>query len=212
MSFTCSNMKNIYVIGAQSTGKTTLVNALEHSLEDFANRNSNQTPRIIREVARKVLREKNFSREDIVTSPMRALQLQQIILAAQHEAETTTYVRGAPVWYICDRSGLDPIAYARCFVGVDAAAEMLKSEIWLELEGRMKNGIVILCETGCRWLIDDGVRLMPKDMEEWTRVDGTFRHLLETRGIGYSVISQEMVDLEERVKFVRKISEDANKE
>jgi hypothetical protein len=52
-----------------------------------ATENSNQTPRIIHEVARKVLKEKNFGREDIVTSPMCALELPQNILTANENIE-----------------------------------------------------------------------------------------------------------------------------
>jgi hypothetical protein len=62
---------------------------------------------------------------------------------------------------------------------------------------------VVLCEAGCRWLVDDGVRLMPVDMEEWTRIDAAFRDLLQKRGIGYSVISKDMADIGTRVRYVQ---------
>lgn len=79
--------KNIYVIGAQCTGKTTLVNALEeHFKSNNVDRNMPQ-PTVIQEVARAVLKEKGFTREDITTSPSRALQLQRHILDAQLHAE-----------------------------------------------------------------------------------------------------------------------------
>ncbi|KAF2026560.1 hypothetical protein EK21DRAFT_115709 [Setomelanomma holmii] len=205
-------MKNIYIIGAQSTGKTTLINALEDYWKGGAYGNGStwpQHPLIIREVARTVLTEKNFSREDIATSPTRALQLQQHILAAQYKAETMACAPNASPWYICDRSGLDPIVYATCFVGAEAAADMLNSKIWLELEIRMKEGIVILCEAGCHWLTDDGVRLMPKNVEEWTRMETAFRDLLAARGIGFSTVSRDMTDLKLRVGYVQKLIEDA---
>ncbi|EAT77663.1 hypothetical protein HBI56_195500 [Parastagonospora nodorum] len=202
-------MKNVYIIGAQSTGKTTLVNAVECKLEETAKNDGWQRPFIIREVARTVLKDKYFSREDISESPKRALQLQEHILAAQLRAETAATALNASNWYICDRSGLDPIVYARYFVGEDAAAAMLTSEAWLGLEGRMKKGIVIVCEAGCTWLIDDGVRLMPKDMEEWMCVDTAFRDLLKTRGIHFSIISKDTTDLNERVEYVEKAIQDA---
>ena len=80
----------LYIIGAQSTGKTTLVNALEetfHRNESTKAERDVTKPHIIREVARTVLREKHFSRHDIATSPSRALQLQKHILNAQFDAE-----------------------------------------------------------------------------------------------------------------------------
>jgi nicotinamide riboside kinase len=204
-------MKNIYIIGAQSTGKTTLVNAFEADLKETANENSSHRPRIIREIARTVLKEKHFSREDIATLSIRTLQLQQYILQAQFDAETTACPVNSSTWYISDRSGLDPIAYAKCYAGEDAAAEMLASEVWRELEDRMKKGIVILCEAGCLWLKDDGVRLMPKDRTEWTRVDSAFRDLLKTQGIEFFVISKDM-DLQRRVEYVRKFFENAQEQ
>ncbi|KAF1966243.1 hypothetical protein BU23DRAFT_329750, partial [Bimuria novae-zelandiae CBS 107.79] len=56
--------------GPQCTGKTTLVNEPE---ADFA-QGSSEIPRpaIIREVARMVLKERHFTREDITASPARA--------------------------------------------------------------------------------------------------------------------------------------------
>jgi nicotinamide riboside kinase len=199
MRLTHRNMNNIYIIGAQSTGKTTLVNALEAYWEGSTCENSSQRPRIVREVARTILETKPSHREDMSTSPTRALQLQQLILTAQHDAETMVCAPNAYTWHICDRSGLDPIVYAKCFFGENAAAEMLASEVWRELENRMKEGLVILCEAGCHWLVDDGLRLMPKNVEEWMRVDAAFRDLLEGQGIDFSVVPKDMVDLHERV-------------
>jgi nicotinamide riboside kinase len=188
---------NIFVIGAQCTGKTTLVNALESS---FAAHTPHQPPMVIREVARTVLKEKAFSRDDITSSKARALQLQQHILEAQFHAERTA---STSAWYICDRSGLDPIAYTRVFVGKEAADEMLACEQWVELERGMKKGIVVLCEAGCSWLVDDGTRLMPTGLEEWMRVDKAFRELLQERDIGYFVIPKDLVNLEERILLVK---------
>jgi nicotinamide riboside kinase len=198
-------MKNIYVIGAQSTGKTTLVDALEEclSLDNSSRNGQSKQPYIIREVARKVLKEKGYSRVDIETSPTRALQLQQHILEAQHNAELEATAQDTSPWYISDRSGLDPIVYASIFGGAEAAETMLASEIWLEMEARMKAGVVVLCEAGCEWLIDDGTRWMPSDAEQWMRVDAAFRDMLEARGIRYDIVKKDMKGIGERVEFVR---------
>jgi nicotinamide riboside kinase len=199
-------MRNVYIIGPQCTGKTTLVNALEKAFRHDADKaltGGQQQPLILREVARTVLKEKGFIREDITTSPTRALQLQQHILEAQHTAEATARASTPSFWYICDRSGLDPIVYTKCFVGSEAVEKLLASKTWLELETQMKEGVVVLCEAGCTWLVDDGVRLMPNDMEEWTRVDAAFRDLLQKRGIEYTIISKDMVDIRTRVEFVQ---------
>jgi nicotinamide riboside kinase len=199
-------MKNIYIIGAQSTGKTSLVNALKTSFEHDPSRNHNscpQQPHIIPELGRIVMREKGFTRQDITVSPIRALRIQQYILNAQYTAETTLCPPNTAAWCICDRSGLDPIVFARYFASAEAAAELLASKKWLELEGRMKRGIVVLCEVGNNWLVDDGVRLMPNDVTEWAHIDRAFRGLLEWRGIKFSVLPKQVTDLTKRVEFVR---------
>lgn len=197
----------LYIIGAQCTGKTTLVNALENQFSRSETSSSTQgalsNPVVIREVARTVLREKQFTRLDITTSPSRALQLQKHILDAQFAAEKAiTSLKVPAMWYISDRSGLDPIVYARLFVGEEAASDMLTSKEWKELEQRMKAGIVILCEAGCSWLIDDGTRLMPDGTTEWMRIDNAFRKQLVACGIRYTVIPKDVVSLEARVQLV----------
>jgi nicotinamide riboside kinase len=199
----------LYIIGAQCTGKTTLVNALEDAFcqGGIALRipGISSKPVIIREVARTVLKDKQFSRDDITSSPFRALQLQKHILDAQFESEKTAIGPDTPhtTWYISDRSGLDPIIYAQLFVGTDAASEMLASEKWKELERRMKAGVVMLCEAGCTWLVDDGTRLMPDGREEWMRIDDAFRKKLADRGIHYTLVPNHVVSLEARVHLVR---------
>ncbi|KAF2653642.1 hypothetical protein K491DRAFT_602415 [Lophiostoma macrostomum CBS 122681] len=209
-------MRNIYIIGAQCTGKTTLINALEASFTENRSRLprgvavkglDGVAPIIIREVARTVLQDKGFHRDDITSSPIRALQLQEHILEAQLRAETASDNQAIPSRYFCDRSGLDPIIYARVFVGEDAAEKMLASPAWAELERRMKAGIVILCEAGCKWLVDDGTRLIPTGDEDWMKIDRAFRELLHTRGIVYTVISRDVVDMAERVKLVKSAME-----
>ncbi|OAL44131.1 hypothetical protein IQ07DRAFT_685158 [Pyrenochaeta sp. DS3sAY3a] len=202
-------MRNLYIIGPQCTGKTTLVNALEQTYINNTTshrREPSERPTIIREVARTVLKEKNFTREDITTSPLRALALQKHILEAQYEAEIAVGTgRDSSSWYISDRSGVDPIAYTYLFVSAEAAQDMLDTEAWSKLETNMKKGIVVLCEAGCKWLTDDGTRLMPADSDGWKEVELAFRHILEIRGIVYSVVLKDLHDLDDRVRFVKEL-------
>ncbi|MCJ1323976.1 hypothetical protein MMC10_000638 [Thelotrema lepadinum] len=205
MSDTHIAMQNVFVIGAQSTGKTTIVNALEEFFDKSNAPNlptTQRKPVIIREVARNVLKTYNFSREDIRNHPLRGFQLQQRILEAQFQAEKAVTSYSPESWYITDRSGLDPIVYAYLYVGEEASQELLASPAWRELEERMRLGNVFLCEAGTHWLIDDGTRLMPENEAEWIQVDTTFRQLLETREINYSVIPKELYELDKRVDLV----------
>jgi hypothetical protein len=197
---------NVYIIGAQCTGKTTIVDQLEKDLND-QDRSSlgkqQYKPVVIREVARRVLRERGFSRDDISNSPARAGRLQELILEAQWKIETSICESvGSHSCYISDRSGLDPIVYARVFAEKNTAYNMLASKEWQELEGRMRAGIVVLCEAGCSWLQDDGTRLMPDGLESWMRIDVAFRDLLDTCKIDYVVCPKDVTDLSDRVQFV----------
>jgi predicted ATPase len=93
---------NIFIIGAQCTGKTTIVRALE---KHFSNQTLEQ-PVVISEVARNVIQETKIYRHEIRSSRERSLALQKAILQAQHKAEFAA----AEKRYISDRSGIDPVS------------------------------------------------------------------------------------------------------
>ncbi|GJC90547.1 hypothetical protein ColLi_13385 [Colletotrichum liriopes] len=128
-----SNHRNIYIVGAQCTGKTTLVNALE-TYFIAAQPPSTACPRpvIISEVARSVLRTHAITAAEIRSSPDRALELQKLILHAQVPAER--HALDTAGWFISDRSGVDPICYAFSYAGNEGAALLLASEEWDELK------------------------------------------------------------------------------
>lgn len=191
--------RDIYIVGAQSTGKTTLVKALENYFKG-ANGYRIDRPKIITEVARTVLQQHNFTANDIKSSPARALALQQLILQAQLSAERAVSEQGE--WFVSDRSGVDPIVYARKYVSKDAEGDLIKSTEWLELWGRMRKSVVIVCEAGADWLADDGVRLMPESREDWVGFHELFCSCLKDCGLNYEVLPCDVTSLHERVAFV----------
>ena len=187
---------NIYIIGAQSTGKTTLVSALA---AHFTSRNkSSPQPRILTEVARSVMHHHKLTAQDITSSPASALNVQSLILEAQVEAETS--LRGH--WYISDRSAFDPLVYADVYVGKDGREALAQTPAWRTAEGWMKDGLVIVCEAGGEWLVDDGVRLMPDDRVAWCEMHKRFCSTLDDLGIVYTVLPSSISQLETRVQFV----------
>ncbi|KAI4196046.1 MAG: hypothetical protein LQ346_003301 [Caloplaca aetnensis] len=190
------NPRNIYIIGAQSTGKSTLVTALTTRFEQSST--YPLKPRIITEVARGVLQRHGFIANDITSSKVRALELQKLILEAQCEAEEAA----GNQWYISDRSGLDPLVYARQYVGVDETLALMQEQSWQKLQEKMRSGIVIVCESGGEWLVDDGVRLMPQDRDAWLQMHDAFCEMLEELSIVYHVLPVSMPDLRSRVDFV----------
>ncbi|KAL8853704.1 MAG: hypothetical protein Q9221_001515 [Calogaya cf. arnoldii] len=190
---------NIYIIGAQSTGKTTLVTALgEYFAENLGVEKSTFQPHQLKEVARGVLIRHQFTANDITSSKTRALELQRLIIEAQAAAESALQ-NG---WYIADRSALDAVAYARQYVGETEAQSLREGGVWQEIEDKMRAGVVVLCEPGGEWLVDDGVRLMPQDQTEWFALHSHFQSILAECGISYVVLSSSVSSLKQRVDFV----------
>lgn len=187
--------KNIYIVGAQCTGKTTLVMALQDHFDVY--RQTSQ-PQAIKEVARTVLKQHNFTASDITSSKAKALRLQQLILEAQYEAEKAL----GPCWFISDRSGLDPIIYTKRYVGQNEAMELMKTDVWHELKTHMSSSVIVVCEAGGNWLKDDGVRLMPEDMEGWKTLHDLFCQTLDEAHLEYAVLPHNITNLQERVAFV----------
>ena len=199
-----SKPPDIYIVGAQCTGKTTLVKALqvhfnkgENSYERDGHRISR--PKIITETARIVLQDHNFTADDIKSSPIRALALQRLILQTQLSVERAMSERE---WFVSDRSGVDPIIYARKYVSKDAATDLITSPEWLELRERMRKSVIIVCEAGADWLANDGVRLMPESREDWIEFHQLFCSCLDDLGLRYEVLPCDVTSLRERVAFV----------
>ncbi|KAF4447210.1 hypothetical protein F53441_9258 [Fusarium austroafricanum] len=195
------NVPNIYITGPQSTGKTTLVNKLQSELEHWLADASIETPQIISEVARTVLTKHKYSAEDIQTSTKRCLELQQLILEAQASAERDALQKSN--WFISDRSGFDPLVYAKRYASVEGVQELQRLPAWVEVKARMESSLIVVCESGTPWLMDDGVRLMPDSDKEWLEMFHDFCALLDDVGFEYCVIPRSMLDLEERSDFIR---------
>jgi nicotinamide riboside kinase len=196
-----TSIPNIYIIGPQSTGKTTLINRLQSDLEQWLADIPIEKPQIVSEVARTVLSKHKFTAKDITSSPNRCLALQNLILQSQAAAENDALQ--ASSWFISDRSGFDPLVYARKYVSQEAMLEMQQQSCWVEVRKRMMSSLVIVCEAGTPWLMDDGVRLMPDSAEAWMQLSSEFCELLDQVGIAYVVIPRTMLGLSDRSDFVR---------
>ncbi|KAG5983616.1 hypothetical protein E4U55_007716 [Claviceps digitariae] len=188
---------NIYIIGAQCTGKTTLVNALVASLDDSL---PCVRPAIIGEVARTVLSTHDFTAHDITTSIQRCSKLQMLILKAQHAQEQQAL--NTSTWFISDRSGLDPLVYAERHVGPALVRKMMATPEWHQLRTSLARSLVFVCEPTEEWLVDDGVRLMPTDREDWMDYHRRFCSVLEALGLDYKLVPSTMPQLELRVQYV----------
>lgn len=189
-------MRTVYVIGAHCTGKTTLVAAVGSWLQQ-------NMPQIafaqIQETARSVLQSHRFTRDDVRAGGERCLLLQKLILQSQWETERR--YQGVDL-VVSDRSGIDPLVYARMHCGDDAVREMVDSDVWLELRSSMRTGTVIVCEPVEGWLFDDGTRLMPQDHEEWMATHALFCETLRQHQIPYIILAACVTESDKRVEFV----------
>ncbi len=209
----CNKPCDIYIVGAQCTGKTTVVKALgdhfnERDMSYGHDEHCLPYPEIITEVARSVLQKHSFTANDITSSPERALALQNLILQAQLSAEREASGKGE--WFISDRSAADPIVYARKYVSEEAASNLVKSAEWSELGGRMRQSLVIVCEAGADWLTDDRVRLMPESKDDWIAFHQLFCRCLDEWGVKYEILACSVTGIDERVSFVLEKWEAAN--
>ncbi|KAI0102380.1 AAA domain-containing protein [Nemania sp. FL0031] len=190
---------NIYIIGSQCTGKTTLVNALSSHFSQHPPSPAD-SPGVIKEVARTVLRNHSFTRGDIRNSQSRALELQRLIIDGQYDAESAEL--GVSSWFISDRSAIDPVIYARKYASREAADVLTTSGKWLEMRGRMAKSLVVVCEAGVDWLTDDGIRLMPLDSTEWLQTHAEFCSVLAEVGLEHYVLPSGVGSIDGRVQFV----------
>ncbi|KAF5633104.1 P-loop containing protein [Fusarium tjaetaba] len=198
--FSGAHIPNIYIIGPQSTGKTTLVNRLQDDLEHGLADSSIDKPQIVSEVARTVLAKHKYSAEDILASKTRCLELQQLILEAQAAAEKQALKTSS--WFISDRSGFDPLVYAKRYAAAGAVQRLQQLEAWKQVKARMERSLIVVCETGTPWLMDDGVRLMPGSEKEWMQVFDDFCEMLDEVGLEYSVVPRTVLDISERAELV----------
>ena len=194
MSIANQQYPSIYIIGAQCTGKTTLVKALEHHFTSVLV----DPPFVITEIARGLLRKHKITRDEIRNDPTQSGDFQRAIMEAQLKQEETCQ---APL-QLSDRSGLDPIVYAKRFGPIDAAGDMLDSSTWAELRLRLASSVIVVCEPRREWLTDDGTRLMPLDWDDWTETHRVFCSLLDGCGLKYSILPAVVHMLSDRVDFV----------
>lgn len=197
---------NIYIIGAQSSGKTTLTCALNLYFHNDSNTTVGALavakPLVLEEVAGKVLKKHGCTGQCVAGSKSRALELQTLILEAQYEAEDAI----KDFWFISDRSGLDAIIYAKLYADEREVEQLLRKKEWKELENRLQNAVAIVCEPVPSWLEEDGLRFMPNDhparIELTSKIHRSFCESLNHFGFKYVILPKTITNLDARVQFV----------
>lgn len=188
----------VCVIGPQSTGKTTLINAL-------SNRLNNNIP-VISEVARGVMHDKGYSRNDVASADReRKFAFQRDIFTAQIEMENTIMRSGKKTSFLSDRSGIDPLVYLNHYSGPDEARRLKFTKEWRMARERYadpKKFLIILLSPVPEFLIDDDIRYMSNSSDDWHSLAQSFRDFLEVEKIPFIEIGENIMQLEERVLLV----------
>lgn len=173
----------IYLVGAQSTGKTTLVNYVSERYS--INK--------IKEMARSVLIKYGNSLNDIRANLDISGSFQKDIIDEQIQQEHNTETP-----FICDRS-LDIFAYT-CLYTIDLNETLEKEYIKEYIRSFKDEDVIVIFLRPCEELMeDDGIR---KDLnwETLMREDGMIKYILESFDISY--ISVDSKYLNERVRTI----------
>lgn len=191
---------HIYIIGAQCTGKTTLVAALQENISRIEPSTSKHSSSfgVVPEVARQVLQKLYLTGADILLSSDQALRIQEHILQGQFASEMAMKEKR----YIADRSGIDAIVYAERYAGLAAVHKLVASKEWEVLQSRMNRSLIILCEPVRAWLEDDGLRLMPTCDGDWMSFHRLFIKTLESAELSYHILPSNLENIRDRVDFV----------
>ncbi|KAG6373183.1 hypothetical protein JVT61DRAFT_6801 [Boletus reticuloceps] len=188
-------LTELYVVGPSSTGKTTLCDAVAHSLKL-------RSWCYITEVARQIMKRRGFTRED-----MGRIEMQSAIMLAQieREAEVCERARGTgETLMLSDRSGVDPIVYA-VLTANDEHQARLKKNLLVEHPTfqcalkRYRKAKFLLLRPVPEWVVDDGVRSLDQHAHSFH----VYRAVLAELGIPYREIGEDMKDLLERTNWIK---------
>jgi len=182
-------MLRVFVCGAHSVGKTTLVNKVGKEMNLH----------IQAEVARNVIKDLNLRREDFdpKINPTKFEELQERILEAQCKVEECNSRNGTP--YIADR-GIDPLIYSLLYLGEESMKRLSNLPSTKECINRYKNSLMFVVRPYPECLQTDDIRLVPK-MEELINYTNIMEKVLQENDIPYTVI--DVLDLKKRVDIVK---------
>ena len=176
----------IYLVGAHSTGKTTI---LEHIVGRY-------DINCIREIARSLITERGESLNEIRSDIDRCRKFQMDVLKKQILKEKKT---GTP--FISDR-GLDIFAYFAMYANdLHSVLEEEKARQYLE-SYKDKDVNTIFVRPHRELIQEDGVR-EDLTMQSIYRIDGMVKYILESNNIDY--LSLQSKHLNERLRFVENI-------
>ncbi|PIL29508.1 hypothetical protein GSI_08316 [Ganoderma sinense ZZ0214-1] len=157
----------------------------------------------IKEVARTVMKTRQFTRDDVDT-----YEMQHAIMEAQLAAERTALASAmerpkadSARLILSDRSAIDPCVYAATsrVPGAETRSQrLLQNAGFREMVPFYRRSLFVVLESVPEWIEDDGVR----SLEEPQRYSEGLQRILSELGIAYIALGESVKDLDERVSFV----------
>lgn len=180
----------VFICGAQSTGKTTLLHDVGAQCGGDFHCES--------EVARNLIKSLGINPRSISPTkrPAEFETLQYEIVAAQCQVERRNAILGRN--YIADR-GIDPVVYTHIHLGLEAKKQMLNNPLVQECIERYKQSLIFVLTPHKECLVDDGFRLMAS-LDELQHFTNVMQLTLDELKIPYITIEQ--LDREKRVQIV----------
>ncbi|XP_076077633.1 uncharacterized protein LOC143048073 [Mytilus galloprovincialis] len=182
------SMCRIYLSGAHSTGKTTILN----DLKPFLNVQFEE------EIARGVIRKFGWKRDDFLpeTQPENFLKLNEEILRRQIQTDEENSLMFKD--FIADRC-IDPLIYVQKYIGDEASRKLRELPGVFEWTDRLKTALIFVVKPQKECIVDDEIRLSPK-LEELDAFHNSI--LREYKLLGISVFEITELDRQKRKAFI----------
>ncbi|XP_033105882.1 uncharacterized protein LOC117108095 [Anneissia japonica] len=184
-------MIRVFLCGAHSTGKTTLLHDVGKEVPDIK-----EESEIARRVLNQMSPEERLKVVDYKNHPKDFEKLQRLILKRQCEVERENANNGKD--YIANR-GIDPIVYAALYLGDDVKNTLLALPTTQECIQRYKTSFVFVIHPHKQCMKEDGERINPV-FSELTRFTELLIQILDDLGIEYIPIT--VLDRSERCSIV----------
>ncbi|XP_028403013.1 uncharacterized protein LOC114525785 [Dendronephthya gigantea] len=179
-------MLRVFICGAHSSGKTTLLQSLlVEPGHDF---------HVVNEIARKILAKNRWQAEDFnpKINPATFYEFQLQILRAQWHSDVELCRQNTT--YISDR-GLDPIIYCKMYLGEEWFRKIMNTKEAEECIKRHKasNTLTVIIRPHRECIQEDGTRMVPK-MEELVKFTEIFLEFFKEYDIQYEIIEELCLD------------------
>ncbi|XP_071943068.1 uncharacterized protein [Antedon mediterranea] len=188
----------VYLCGAHSTGKTTLLGDVCKELPEIK-----KEAEIARQVLEGMSLEDRRTAIDFRNQPEKCEKFLRLVLESQCEVDRKNALNEDLIeGYIADRAGIDPLVYAASYLGDKVKDSLLSLPVTQECIKRYKNdknALIFVVHPHKECMKEDGIRPTPV-WNELTRYTEILTQLLDHLQINYIPIT--VLDRTERCQIV----------